>query len=316
MLLGTPAIAERSLEFDAAAEFGWHFGHTAYKLEQVVQLSPDTVRGVGSELIFPLDVATVGLSAGIHSLLGNRPDWSVTAHLRIAATDPGGRFTDRDWDSFFGTLNRDFSYTESKVDISLISARIEVTKLIAHGPNMELAILAGFGYERISQEALGFSGWQMIPDQDSNLVVYPVSSSLLALKYRVTYLKPQIGLAPKLMFGPRLVAEFKAAVTPLLVSDTDEHLLRNFVATADGSGLGFISRASVRYQFDKAKKEMQPFIQLKGEFTTMKADIKAAIKWHGDDPAAGFQAGDAVGGLPHRISSRQYHLGLQVGFRF
>lgn len=319
--------AERKFYFDASLESAGQFGHTKYRFEQVGFSDSNLVIGGGSELIFPLDGLSVGLTARIRSTIGNRPDWSVMVRLQTNLIDPGDPFTDRDWETLVGGQTRDFSYTESDINMNRFHALIEARKLIAARNSMALYLIAGVGYDRISQDALGFEGWQIVLDSDSNRVEHSFESDMLALKYRVTYIMPHVGLSSKLFFGPKIGADFKAAFSPLLVNDKDEHVLRNFIMEAKGSGFGLLTSAAVQYDFDGAPGKKQTFIRLGGEFSYLKADVSATVRWHGNDNFDDFfddngqlvindNTGDVIGGLPHNISSRQYSLNLSFGIRF
>ncbi len=322
LVCSTTSFASGRSEFSLAPSGGYHWGHTLYRFE-ALGLPGDSVfpagTGIGSELIFPLDFPTAGATAEFRYIRDELPVWTVTARLSRGVSNPGDRFTDRDWYLIPNGLVWNFSWTESEVKGSFTEFGLEVTRLITAGDFWELSFLVGCDYQKISQEALGFSGAQHdIEDVSDTTDFYVFSDPRLALTYEISYFRPQIGLAPTLVFSDVLSLKMKAAATPLLrISDTDEHLLRSFTTKSDGRGVGFFSSASLLIDLGAPGAEQGAFLALDGSFARMEANLSSTSTWYDDDPIdAEDNTGWRIPGIPHNIRSSQYSLGLRFGYSF
>jgi len=320
LVVTMPATAET--EFSLAPSAGYHWGHTQYTFELTGVVNDPgfpSGTGIGSELIFPLDFPTVGATAELRFLKDERPTWTISAHIVKDVSNPSGAFTDRDWYAIPNGLIWNFSWTESEVKGSFIQFGIEAKRLITAGNFWELSFLAGLDYQKISQDALGFTGAQFdVEDVSPVIDFYVFSDPRLALTYEITYFRPHLGLAPTLNFSDHLSLNMKAAATPLLrVQDTDEHLLRFFTTESEGRGVSFFSSASLRIDLGSPATKNHAFLALDGSYEWMEADLSAISTWYGDDP---FDAEDNTGwkivGIPHDIRSSQYSLGLRFGYSF
>ncbi len=311
LVLASSAYAQRTGRVSIAPGVGMHYGETSYFFTQ--QAAPDTA--IGSELIFPLDFMYAGVEARYESFVDRQLDWTLSATARISISNPGDPFTDRDWVTLLGYLEQDFSYTESDVDAKMVDLYVEATKTIAANEHLELAVLAGFGYQKISQDALNFKGAQQFPIDDAEAEAILVGYEGLGLEYDIRYIRPQVGLAPRVIFSPFLSLEMKAAGTPFLyVNDKDEHLLRSLTTEADGRGWGLFGRASIVYEPPANNANRKVFMKLTGEFSSLKADLLKTMSWYGDDPSASVPTtGLMIPGLRHDIRSKQYSVQLQVG---
>ena len=299
-------LSPLTTRFRASITGGGHFGFTRYRYD-----GP----GIGSELVFPLDVTLAGVRAEFAVERNSLALWSVAAEVTLGVNDPSDPFTDRDWYLILPGLEVNFSYTESDVDVSMMKLYLEGSRLLmADGP-FTLDLVAGVGYQKISQEALGYTGSQLLDyDIDSGLVFHPVSSDLRALTYDISYLTPRLGLKPRLEFDNRFVFEATVAGSPMVyVDDRDKHLLRYFVSEADGRGYGFFADCSLEYCFASGRQ----FVRLTGDLTVLGADLASGIRWYGDDPIDDADnTGNFVLGVPHDIRSTQYSVGLTVGTVF
>jgi hypothetical protein len=302
----TTVTSPLSFNWQANLLGGLHFGETSYRYD-----GP----GVGSELIFPLDLAVGGVQADFFLRRDGRTVWSVTARAAIGLSDPDDPFTDRDWYWINPGLEVNFSYTESDVDVSMVMLDLEGSRLLyADGP-LSLSLIAGVGYQKVSQEALGYVGAQLIGRAgDTSLVYRSISSDRRALTYDITYLTPRLGIRPRLAFGDRFVFEASAAGSPLVyIDDRDEHLLRFFTAEADGRGYGFFAEGELEYRLGDGRR----FVRLFGDMRVIGADLSAAIKWYGDDPAdPEDNTGQIALGIPHDIRSTQYSVRVAIGTEF
>jgi hypothetical protein len=270
--------------------------------------------GFGYKLVYPLDVATAGVGLQYAILTDGVTDWSFSAQLLTSLTDPGDPMTDTDWWIWFRELNQEFSYTESDLSTKVTAVDVEVTKLVAANSCMSLSLLAGVGYQKISQEMLDLEGTQYDAEVDS---VYNFRLDTRCGTYDITYLKPQVGVVPRLVLGNGVSAELKGAVAMVHISDKDDHLLRHFTSESKGWGIGLTGRLALQYDFPAAANGRTPFVRLSGECTTLKADLEESMTWYGDDPIAdGDETGMTIDDLPHDVRSTQCGLQLRIGMAF
>lgn len=317
----TSAAAGKS-EFSLAPVGGYHWGHTLYRFE-LLGVIEDSVfpagTGLGSELIFPLDFPTVGAEAEFRYVREGLPIWTVTAHFSTEVSNPGDVFTDRDWYHIPNGLIWNFSWTESEIDGSFTEIGLEATRLITARDFLELSLVVAVDYQKISQDALGFTGAQHdVYDDDPTLDFYVFSDSRKALAYEISYLRPRLGLAPAIKFGRGCRFDMSVEGTPLVrISDTDNHLLRSFETKADGRGWGLFAGGSLRFDLGAASASNRAFLAFQGNFSRTEANLASTAVWYGDDPIdPQDNTGTQIRGIPHNIRSTQYSLGVSFGYLF
>ena len=309
LVFGSTALGQTSVEFTVTPEVEWNFGTTKYTMDQ---------DDVGSELEFPLDLTLAGGRFGVSWFKEGHPEWTLSGQAMFGVNDPGGVFTDKDWINTQSGARYGFSSTESHVEMNMTRLEIEATRLLAHGETAELALLVGFGYQKISLDAVDLKGSQAVVDGDSVYIVW-FDIDTLALKYEIEYFVPQIGLVPRLRPHPDWLLELMAAFSPLVrVQDLDTHLLRYFTVEAEGNGFGVCSRLGLWYKSPGSPASRKPriFAGLTGDFSYFKADLSATIEFYADNPDEGYDEGEILPDLPHDIRSAQFAVGVQAGIAF
>ena len=305
LLAAGGATAQTTHEFSFSPSFGMWFGETKYDL--------DFVEGK-SELVFPLDMKLAGVKFGWWAVREGKTEWSGTVRLSTKISDPGGVFTDKDWWKMDDGGLFLFSTTESNVEGSLIDFEIELNRRLAGGKKVDLDLVLGLGYQKISQDAVDVVGTQTF-FTDSGLVVYEVSFNDLALTYEVKYWRPFVGLAPRFQLSNRMRASLRAVVAPFLYAeDLDDHVLRDFTSRVDGNGLGFTGRRGLEYEAPRSQHR-RPLVGLETELRYAKVEASGRREYYEDNPDEGYAAGE---GYPEErtIKTLQYGARLYLGISF
>jgi outer membrane protease len=305
LLAAGGATAQTIHEFSLSPSFGVWFGETKYDL--------DFDEGK-SELVFPLDQNLAGLKFGWRAVREGRTEWSGTVRLSTKISDPGGVFTDKDWWKMDDGGLFLFSSTRSNVEGSLIDFEIELNRRIAGGKKVDLDLVLGLGYQKVSQDAVDVVGTQSF-FTDSGLVVYEVSYDDLALTYEVKYVRPFVGLAQRIRVSDRMKAAMRAVVAPFIYAeDLDDHVLRSFTSKVDGNGLGFSGRLGLEYEAPRSQRR-RPIVGLETELRYAKIEASGRREYYEDNPLEGFDAGE---GYPEKrtITTLQYGARLYLGVYF
>jgi outer membrane protease len=313
LMLVQPAVAAGNIRISVSPVLTHNSGTTEYTLRVGGRLK--------SQLEFPVDVALAGGQLEIRKTINNGGEWAVRARVLTSVNDPGEKMLDHDW-----LDNIKFSFTESNAEARVTILDVDISKSIVGSERFGIALMAGFMYEKISQDIIGFKGWQLNPFDTSRIQV-SVSGSGLALLYDVTYKLPQIGLLPSAQIGKKLRIEGKVAIARVFVSDVDDHVLRKKLSVADGPGTGVLSHIGLRYALKETERR-DMFVELIGEYISIKADMSQKQTWYGNDPADDFidpdtgelvvndNTGDVIVGIDHAIRSTQYRIGLRIGLSF
>jgi outer membrane protease len=289
------------------------FGDTRFKLDFNYLLPDSSLGSGGSELVFPLDVTQAGLQFGFRVMRAGHRIWTADLRLLFAVSNPGSKMTDKDWDNT--DLTRvEWSSTESTVEGSLSELEFETTSTLVTGRTAELAVLAGVTFQKVKQRLTDLSGWQLGVDGEGDPVVYLVEDNELAGTYEIRYVRPQIGVVPRFLWGP-VTAELKGVVSPLLVArDIDDHVRRYFQIRTDGKGFGYGGRAALQYE-SRSKAKIRPFGRLSGEISRARVEVSGYREYYADNADDGAERGDRFA-EEHIVSSTQYGVNLAVGIRF
>jgi|GEM_PF-5790437 len=307
VLLSTSAWSDTRLRFDVVPAGGYSFGTTRYRMDATTVIS---------QLDFPLDQIVAGGRVELAKLRDSRPDWSVSAEIWHALGDPKGTFDDRDWEVAGDGTEFLFSSTESHVDGSMTRLRGEITKTALRGGMWDIAVFAGFTYQKIAQTAIDVSGFQYVTDSGGGGWVY-FDYSVRALTYDIEFYQSLVGLAPRLYPDPRIVIEARLALSPVLYTkDLDNHLLRGFISESAGYGFGTAARMAVRFEPTQHVRDGRFFVMLAGDYYHARTDHPTVVKWYRDVEEESRSAGDILYGVPHEIVSNQFALSLQIGLTF
>lgn len=313
LVLVTPSGARQKVEFRIAPVGGMHFGDTRFNLDFTYQKADSSLGTGGSELVFPLDVTEAGVEFGFRTLKGDHQVWGGNLRLLFAVNDPGKKMTDRDWINSNNAIF-DWSSTKSTVDGSLTELELQGTRLLVSGRTVELAALLGVGYQKIKQRMIDLNGWQFGYDINDSLVVYVIDARLLAGTYEIRYIRPEVGLALRLLMGS-FCADLKPAVSPFLqVNDVDDHVLRYFKIKTDGRGFGY--GGSVNLSFEpKSARRIIPRVDLGGDFFSAQFDVSGYREYYRNNPDENASRGDRFA-EQHKVKTTQYGLHLSLGAWF
>lgn len=319
--LAPAAPASASLRFAVVPMLGGLSGYTQYD-QRIVYSGPDGTEELRSLLKFPLDVPLSGARVAVSTDRSDGRNLALSLKYVTNLDDPGDPMTDSDWHN--DVL---FSYTESEALMTARLFAVEASWTVQRSAKGSLDLIGGYRYQELSQELIGFEGFQrpFLVLGDFYPAV-PVSDSRRALVYEITTQMPQIGFAPSLRLGRRVGAELRTLVGVMHVSDVDDHVLRNRLATA--SGTGFAIEAALRLRYSLGGTARRAFIDLSAGVARLHADVDQTQEWYGNDPVDDVydgqgrrtqvvdNTGDVVTGIPHEISSTQHTIGLGLGVGF
>src|SRR6056297_3572538 len=129
------------------------FGSTEYVL-----LAP----GVKSRLEFPLNMLVLGVSTEYALQSAGREAWRFHLSAGTALSGPWGVLKDHDWYLVEDAPPIKFSYTESDAEMFFFEVEAAVEKRLLSARDADLFGSLGYAFQYISQDALGYSGWQYV----------------------------------------------------------------------------------------------------------------------------------------------------------
>jgi hypothetical protein len=279
-------------------------GYTKYKMDVLGEVEGERVR-LESELKFPMDVTVAGAKVAVELPDGQ---WQIEGEFWTSLKDPSKKMTDGDWITLGDRLM--FSYTESDVTMSAYQFRIGLGYRAHAAPTWQLTIPAGFQFQKITQEVMGYDGWQL----DSNFQRVTISGSEHAIHYEVKYNTCYAGLRAVINPVPQLQIKVEGDGCYFWVSDFDDHLLRGKTGTAEGTGSGGMGSLDLIYWFGQAGAKARPFIGLKAETIYLSSSMRQTQHWYRAEE--GVEAGSSISGIPHKITTQQTRIGGSIGIRF
>jgi hypothetical protein len=304
--VGAETVKETSLSVD----LGQRFGDTRFESNWPFQDDDGNLSTGGSELIFPLDFPTLGLQLGLAGEKEGRVVWTLSGRIELALSDPGDKMIDRDWFNVNGTED-EFSWTESTVDGSHRVLEFKAGRVILRDRKWDMAVVAGVNYQKIKQQMIDLSGWQRNPDTVGS---FEFSIDTLAGTYEVSYLRPILGLKPRLMPSSRVTIELEGLVSPLLkAKEIDDHVLRHFQIRAEGSGFGYSGRLALIYGLS-GRSGSGLYARLEGEASRLSVDVDGWREYYADGEGGLIEAG-SLWPESHEVSSSQYAVRLALGVR-
>lgn len=299
------SFAQSTHEFSFSPSFGLWQGETKYELD---------LDFGKSELVFPLGVPMVGAKISWREMHQGQERWFANARLATSLGDPGGVFTDKDWvkTDFMGLFL--ISSTESNVEGSVVDLEVELGHRLFGDEKFDFNIVAGLGYQKIEQDAIDLSGTVNYVT-DSSIEVYHVEYDSLALTYEVKYLRPFIGVMPKVRVSEGLTVALRGTVSPFIYAeDLDDHVLRDFTSQVDGNGFGVTGRLGLDYQSRKSSG-LRPLFGLETELRYASIDAKGARLYYEDNLTDGFDAGEGYA-EERKIKTTQYGARIYFGLFF
>ena len=317
LLLATGLVqAEASFDLKASPILMFNSGSTDYTIEALTYMVSEdlldtTLVGIRSKLEFPLDAALVGVDLKVASKHATEKGWAISIGALINITDPHKMMEDHDW--FFdpdGSESIKWSWTESRAKLSYLLLKLEIAKTIARGKKLDLSLMAGFHYNRVELDMIGFSGWQETVDNE-------IEGLGPALYYRATYKLPQVGVRLKITPSWQTSIDLQLAGGRLMASDLDDHLLRGKTAKAETAGWAILGQASVRLMLAQSGSA-RLFYAGRVEFVTQSASGTQTQEWYRDEVIADqvVRKGTVVSGISYETTARQVRLGLGLGLAF
>lgn len=320
-----PVRAEMSFDLQAWPSLMFNSGSTDYTIEALswgtTNGGADTVLiGIRSKLEFPIDAPLTGLDIEASSKPGAEKAWTISLGALLNVDDPDKMMEDHDW--LFdpnGYESFKFSWTESRTKIDYLHLRLEATLALIRSPVVQVAAVAGFHYNRIEFDMIGYDGWQVGDD----FQVIDVHGTQRALYYKAIYKLPQIGARMKVTPGWQTQMALQLTIGRLLASDLDDHLLRGKTAEASTSGWAFLGHVSGRLMLSE-KGSTRPFISGRAGWVTQSASGHQTQRWYKDeeyeDPDTGevriVRAGTVISGIDYETTAQQLRIGLGVGIAF
>lgn len=292
------------------------FGNTKWVMETRGYVDVGVIGTVKSELDYPLNAMYGGINLRLSSTVAALKEWSIALSVGTNFNDPSNVMKDHDWLTIPGDFDGKISYTESSAKMNSLVGSIEVQLTLKQGLKSRFGLLGGMRYQHFDQELYDLKGWQL--DENLDRFYFDVYQDTLVGTYKVTYTMPNVGLFYRLQFTPGSSAEVNGAFSVPFVSDEDDHVLRNRIATASSTGTGFFGKIKFHLAPPSVGIGVKPFVELEGEFLTIDAQPKQEIYWYGDDPItpAEDDTGSRVTGIPHHVTSKQGYITGRIGLSF
>lgn len=244
LFAGTLLFSNEQLEFSFTGSIGRMFGQTSYELKV-----NDPSLGVMSLLEFPLGSTVVILNLDLEKHINSGIPWAIHTSFKTNIDDPDKKMKDSDWYLYQNYPPIYFSYTESEALMRFLKAEISFDKKLYSWRFFEFYVTAGYQYQYIDYDIMGYKGWQyQDSDQNGEYVLYASSksSALKVLEYKITHHAPMAGI---MIHTKTLNPSVSLSLNYLLVfiSDRDDHVLRTKLSTAEGIGHGLLSSLECRY---------------------------------------------------------------------
>ncbi len=313
------------LLIDYGPSIRYSTGETEYVMD-IYGIDPDLgVVRLKSQLEFPLDGPMIGWTVAVrfgNTRDGIAPEWFGSVGYWQNTEHPDEKMVDSDWSNLYTGTYSKFSHTESSAKMHNRLFTFEVGREMFARSIYGISLFVGLRYQEIEQDIIGVNGWQTFNGIDTAYIAEP---DTLAIRYDVTYLTPHVGLGFGLNVGHRLLLNFNGSIAFVSASDEDDHVLRTKVSTADVSGLGGLGDLKATYKLFGGTTEPGLFLSLTGNFAYLHADGTQTQFWYGDadrtlDPETGqiepIPAGTTIAGIPHDITTTQFHFGLDIGYSF
>jgi len=326
ILFNISEASTKKFEWSVAPTISRNFGQTEYEMD----LSFTTFDSASNRFIterirslleFPTDYLMAGIEFEFRSHTDRIDYWGVQASLLTNLENPDSKMTDFDWHAISGFFElTQFSFTESDVEARAYQLQFQGYRRLFGSRKLSVALLGGFQYYKLSQDIIGYDGWQKPFDPINIRYVDPVDifGSQKAIIYKVTYKLPHIGLMSRIQLPEQNRVEVKAAVMAVFASDFDDHLLRKKISTADGTGLGFQSEFKIHLVPQTDRQTNKIFLDLVLKFLTLKVTSNQTQRWYETVTENGTEIpiGTVFPGIPHDFRSTQYNFGVRVGMSF
>lgn len=310
LLLNTGFVSAQDSRFKVEPYTEVLLGSTQYLLQ---------APGVQSKLEFPLNSLVLGVGAEYSVQRREMEEWRFKLSAGTAISGPWGLLKDHDWYLVEDAPPIKFSYTESEAEMFLFEVDAGGEKRLHSSGEAHYFASLQYSYQYISQNALGYSGWQYVQDPNPPVdddYVYAIgvmNSDLLALEYTVVYHRLGAGGVLRWQPYPRLGIDLTLLPQLTYVRDKDDHVLRNKLSTAAGIGYGGAAELSITYR-SPGTQEYQSYVGLTGNLLYLRAVTEQTQEWYGDDPGTSEDdTGQKYTGISHIIQTLQGGLSLSAG---
>ena len=254
------ALAGDTLKGGMGAHIGYQRGHNTWGME-ITQYDPG-ISGtytVESELDWPLDFLTGGVSAFLEGECFKESRWSVEVSFLTNLSDPGGTMDDSDWltAASAGIPRTKFIYTESSVEaqtfLGEIGARLTLYHWLFNRSSLDLDLLLGYRHEYYEFDAYGGNGWYL--DDHMNKVWVEVSESIHVVHYTTNHMLPYAGFSFRSRAFERLLIDTGIRIFGVFSRDRDDHVVRNKELNGNAKGIGVGLNVAPRWQLIGASED-------------------------------------------------------------
>lgn len=307
-----------NIQFQFAPEFGFYSGETEYSLRVeyafVDETSTTVDAAVASRLQFPLDAKLGGASLKMADPQ-DKYKWSIKIYYLTSLTNPSDKMIDSDWNKALPYYDETlYSYTESEVEMNMYAIGLDLTYRLFQLQKVAISLAGGFRYQKIEQDVIGYSGFQL-PFQPDNTYGDPIyfSGDEDAIYYEIKIKQPNIGVQADVDMNHNFSLAFKALYAPIFFNNFDDHLIRGKISTAKGDGKGFTGQFAANLIIPTSS-DIKPFLGLVGEINTYEANGIQRQEWYIDE--GDIPAGTVIPSIPHKVKGTQYLIGLKAGLQF
>ena len=286
------------------------FGDSTYFLDV-----NDGSYGVQSLLSFPLDAVFSGLR---YEYAPYKASWKAGIELGTNITTPRSLMLDYDWWYYVGYSSVPFSYTESNLEFNSFDITASGEKQLAYSPQTRIYLTGGYNLLFLHQMITDYSGWQYRDDVpsggDGEYEAYYISAKGNAIEYWILYHIVSAGIAWESDLDSRLGIRIHAAPSLGVFFDSDDHILRSKLSTANGFGYGFSGEVSIVYSMDSPEGGNRSYYwKLFSSYRWFYSNGIQRQYWYadGDEPE-----GTEYTGIPHEIILTDPRIGFTLGARF
>ncbi|MDH4033570.1 MAG: omptin family outer membrane protease, partial [candidate division Zixibacteria bacterium] len=280
--ISSAAQAEGKFKIEASPVLLFNTGKTDYTIQFVglaIDQDGDTVLlGGRSQLEFPVDMTLTGFDIVAETKTSSGKTLTFNGSAIMSVTDPSTKMEDHDW--WFdplGTESFKWSWTESRTKTNYLLLKLEAAMSILQRPKVQLAAMAGFHYNRIEFDVMGYDGWQVRNDGLAHDV--SKSSNVKVGYYKATYKLPQVGMRLNVIPSWQLSMGTQLALGRLMASDLDDHVLRGKTAEASTTGWAFLAQAKARLLLTQ-HGSVRPFFSGQFEYVKHSASGSQTQTWY------------------------------------
>ena len=271
--------------------------------------------GISSSLVFPLGAYRAGADVAYAASWAPGRSFEIRAFGSYQLTRPSDPFLNTDWEQPVGWRPVTYSYTESAVAASLLTAGARVSVELAGSLPATIHGVFGYDYLQLQHTALGYDGWQYYEGY-GGYGLARLDSTDEAIRYELWSHTLLAGVSVRAGIGSALSVETLIAYAPVYAHDSDDHIVRNRIATAEGYGHGAAGELEIRYRPEIAPGGLRLFLAGVLAGRTYFINTAQHQRWYADDPGVpGDQTGDELT-VGHRMLRLSWDAGVRLGVEF